>query len=119
MISSSQKEANRDENEAEICHMISKHHKKVDRSLTVTDIQGEDVCLVGDETDDTDYVSSDDDDKHYDINDNKDIMSHLRPGYEGGTNHKLHRLNTHRGYNVISSCGQFVSSLCSDCFWHC
>ena len=108
IISSSQKEANRDQNEAEtyhmtnrdqneaeVCHMISKPHKKVDRSLTVTDIQGEDVCLVGEDTDD---VSSDDDEEeHYDINDNKDIMSHLRPGSEGGTNHKLDRLNTYRG----------------------
>ena len=95
MVSSNQKEAenchmtNRDRNEAEICHMIGRPQKEIDRSLIVTDIQGKDVCLIGDDIDD---VSSADDGL-YDENDNKDIAACSRHDPGGGTKHKLHRLN--------------------------
>ena len=104
MIISSQKEANTnhneadtchmtdiDQNEAELSHMTRKHQRKVDRSLTVTDIQGEDVSLVGDDTDSTSSDDANDDDEVdlYDINDNKEILACLKNDFLGGIHHKL------------------------------
>lgn len=63
----------RAQNETGRYHMTKKSAKAIDRGLVVTDIQGKDVCLIGD------YDINSSEETVYDENDNKEI------GDEGGT----------------------------------